>query len=60
MAASADLPPGEREVISDGTEGPVVEIIRRSTPGGEEAPAEADAEAEEKVESTTEAESAGE
>ncbi|MFO7684601.1 MAG: 30S ribosomal protein S2 [Desulfobacterales bacterium] len=31
-AASADLKPGERKVISDGTEGPVVEIIRRATP----------------------------
>jgi small subunit ribosomal protein S2 len=34
--ASADLKPGERKVISDGTEGPVVEIIRRATPQGEE------------------------
>ncbi len=28
--ASAELKPGERKVISDGTEGPVVEIIKRS------------------------------
>ncbi|MCG6910991.1 MAG: 30S ribosomal protein S2 [Deltaproteobacteria bacterium] len=28
-AASADLKPGERKVISDGTDGPVVEIIRK-------------------------------
>ncbi len=35
-AASADLKPGERKVISDGTEGPVVEIIRRATPQAEE------------------------
>jgi small subunit ribosomal protein S2 len=28
---SADLKPGERKVISDGTSGPVVEIIRKST-----------------------------
>ncbi len=28
-AAAADLKPGERKVISDGTEGPVVEIIKR-------------------------------
>ena len=28
--ASADLKPGERKVISDGTEGPVVEIIRKT------------------------------
>ena len=30
-AAGAELQPGERKVISDGSEGPVVEIIRRST-----------------------------
>lgn len=30
-AASADLKPGERKVISDGTDGPVVEIIKRAT-----------------------------
>ena len=29
-AASADLKPGERKVISDGTQGPVVEIIRKT------------------------------
>ncbi len=29
-AASVDLKPGERKVISDGTEGPVVEIIRKA------------------------------
>jgi small subunit ribosomal protein S2 len=29
--ATDDLKPGERKVISDGSEGPVVEIIRRST-----------------------------
>jgi small subunit ribosomal protein S2 len=31
ILAAADLKPGERKVISDGAEGPVVEIIRRST-----------------------------
>ncbi|MBW1963369.1 MAG: 30S ribosomal protein S2, partial [Deltaproteobacteria bacterium] len=30
-AAASELQPGERRVISDGTEGPVVEIIRKST-----------------------------
>jgi small subunit ribosomal protein S2 len=30
-AVSAELKPGERKVISDGTEGPVIEIIKRST-----------------------------
>ena len=32
VPGSAELKPGERKVISDGTEGPVVEIIRRATP----------------------------
>lgn len=36
--ASADMKPGERKIISDGTEGPIVEIIKRTT----EKPAEAD------------------
>ena len=30
VTASAELKPGERKVISDGTEGPVVEIIRKT------------------------------
>lgn len=34
-AAAAELKPGERKVISDGTAGPVVEIIRRTTPAAE-------------------------
>jgi small subunit ribosomal protein S2 len=33
--AAADLKPGERKVISDGTDGPVVEIIRKGAAGGE-------------------------
>jgi small subunit ribosomal protein S2 len=33
--ASADLKPGERKVISDGTDGPVVEIIRKGTAAAE-------------------------
>jgi small subunit ribosomal protein S2 len=41
--ASADLKPGERKVISDGTEGPVVEIIRKSE--GDELSEVSDAEA---------------
>jgi len=48
-SASADMKPGERKVISDGAEGPVVEIIKRSA-------AEKAAETEE----TTEAEAAQE
>jgi small subunit ribosomal protein S2 len=34
--AAAGLKPGERKVISDGSQGPIIEIIRK---GGEEAPA---------------------
>ena len=29
-AISSELKPGERKIISDGTQGPVVEIIKRS------------------------------
>ena len=39
-AAGADLKPGERKVISDGTAGPVVEIIRRKTTEAEESETE--------------------
>ena len=38
---TGDLKPGERKVISDGTDGPIVEIIRKSA--GEEVSPEADA-----------------
>jgi small subunit ribosomal protein S2 len=34
--AAADLKPGERKVISDGTDGPVVEIIRKGAAAAEE------------------------
>jgi small subunit ribosomal protein S2 len=42
-AASAELKPGERKVISDGSQGPVVEIIKRSAdePAAEDTPAAA-------------------
>jgi small subunit ribosomal protein S2 len=47
-SAAAELKPGERKVISDGTNGPVVEIIRKGTaatepiePTEEAAPTEA-------------------
>jgi small subunit ribosomal protein S2 len=30
-SASADLKPGERKIISDGSDGPVVEVIRKNT-----------------------------
>jgi small subunit ribosomal protein S2 len=48
-AAAVDLKPGERKVISDGTEGPVVEIIRRSTADEPEAPAQPDSTAAEET-----------
>jgi len=53
-AAKADLKPGERKVISDGTDGPVVEIIKRSTP------VEAGAAVENSAEEGKEAETTGE
>jgi small subunit ribosomal protein S2 len=59
--APDDLKPGERKVISDGTEGPVVEIIRRSTK--EEVPSEPETEAVTAVteeEETAKAEDIGE
>jgi small subunit ribosomal protein S2 len=42
VPSSADLKPGERKVISDGTDGPVVEIIRRSEPEADAEEAAAD------------------
>ncbi len=56
--APDDLKPGERKVISDGTEGPVVEIIRRSTK--EEMPSEPETEAVAVEEETAKAEDTGE
>jgi small subunit ribosomal protein S2 len=56
-AAAADLKPGERKVIADGTDGPVVEIIRKSAPGA----AEVDAAAKDTAaEATTDGEDTGE
>ena len=53
-AASADLKPGERKVISDGTEGPVVEIIRKTDEEQEELAEEDVSVAEPEPESETE------
>ena len=53
--ASADLKPGERKVISDGTEGPVVEIIRK-TDAEQEAVSEEDASVEDPESGTEEPE----
>jgi small subunit ribosomal protein S2 len=66
IAVSTELQPGERKVVSDGTDGPVVEIIKRSTdsiPGGGRPAAALDKVEEvqtEKVEDTSEAEKTGE
>lgn len=56
--AADDLKPGERKVISDGTEGPVVEIIRRSTKEG--VPSEPETEAVTVEEAAVKAEDTGE
>ena len=63
--ASADLKPGERKVISDGTEGPVVEIIRKTEAdqdavSDEEAPVEDPELQTEKLKDRSEEEIAGE
>jgi small subunit ribosomal protein S2 len=62
MAAAAELQPGERKVISDGTDGPVVEIIRRSTTDEEEPeiPKDADSDVSEVSDESTPVEKAGE
>jgi len=56
--AADDLKPGERKVISDGSQGPVVEIIRRSTKG--ETPSIPETEAVTVEEATAKAEDTGE
>jgi small subunit ribosomal protein S2 len=59
-AVSAELKPGERKIISDGTTGPVVEIIKRTTSETEnDAQLPEDDENQEPVE-TTDAEETGE
>jgi len=52
--AAADLQPGERKVISDGTTGPVVEIIRKTTPAESDEAKDADVAAETESEATAE------
>ena len=67
-AAGAELKPGERKVISDGTQGPVVEIIKRSKTesADQKAPVEDSEESaaeiaqEASTEETTEVEKTGE
>jgi small subunit ribosomal protein S2 len=59
-SATAELQPGERKVISDGTQGPVVEIIRRSTTEEAEDTEEGDADKVDEPDESVEAEKAGE
>ena len=59
-AASAELKPGERKVVSDGSDGPIVEIIKRTAPGaGHDSGTSEDPESQEPGD-TTEAEMTGE
>ncbi len=58
-AASAEMKPGERKVISDGTEGPVVEIIKRTKPSTESDGSLSETEETEEAEDATEADSSG-
>jgi len=57
--ASAELKPGERMVISDGTDGPVVEIIKRTTSDSAEAQEVAAGKTEEAAEQGSESEDTG-
>jgi small subunit ribosomal protein S2 len=57
-AAAADLKPGERKIISDGTDGPIVEIIRKT--GKDAASSDDETEVETKKEETAKAEDTGE
>ena len=61
-AAASDLKPGERKVISDGTDGPVVELIRRSAEGEDEPeiPENVDVSETKDVDDSTPADKAGE
>ncbi len=54
--ASAEMKPGERKVISDGTEGPVVEIIKRTKPSTD---SDGSLSETEETEDTTEADNSG-
>jgi small subunit ribosomal protein S2 len=53
-SAAAELKPGERKVISDGTDGPVVEIIRKGAAATEEEGQTAEGEASSDAEATGE------
>jgi small subunit ribosomal protein S2 len=57
---SADLKPGERRVISDGTDGPVVEIIKRNAAEDLDEPAETATEIEAEPKESSAADQTGE
>jgi small subunit ribosomal protein S2 len=59
-SASVDLKPGERKVISDGSDGPIVEIIKKATPAADRVPDVIEDEKGLTTDETTEVESTGE
>ena len=59
-AVSADLKPGERKVISDGTDGPVVEIIKKTAPSIQKDTEISEYSENEKLQEDTETEKLGE
>jgi small subunit ribosomal protein S2 len=58
--AGAELKPGERKVISDGSDGPVVEIIRKTTKEAEHDSETLENSESQDLEKTSEAEITGE
>ena len=59
-AVSAELKPGERKVISDGTDGPVVEIIKKTAPSIQKDTEISEYSENEKLQEDTEIEKLGE
>jgi small subunit ribosomal protein S2 len=59
-AVSAELKPGERKVISDGTDGPVVEIIKKTAPSNQKDTEISENSENDKVQEDTETEKLGE
>jgi len=59
-AVSAELKPGERKVISDGTDGPVVEIIKKTAPSTQKETEISEHSENEKLPEDTETEKLGE
>jgi small subunit ribosomal protein S2 len=59
-AVSAELKPGERKVISDGTDGPVVEIIKKTAPSNQKDTEISENSENDKLQEDTETEKLGE